>query len=290
MTDTLSFRVRSSLHYCAYEPATVLFSVRCSETSSQHVVDEVITTSAEAERFDLLVGTEQNPFTRLNFPEPGDLDIQHEARVETHPRLVAKDSIPLRGVDTADAYEFPYLFPSRYVPTDLLRSVSQDLFGHLEGACAIAEAVEDWLFENVTYVSGVSSEGTSGADTLLSRAGVCRDFAHLGITFCRALNVPARYVTAYAYGLEPADFHAAFEVYADGIWYLFDGTRRAPLNGFLRIASGRDASEVPLAMLFGNVIGSDVRVDVSWEGGSETPFEPVTREALRDSGSVLLIA
>ncbi len=80
---------------------------------------------------------------------------------------------------------------------------------------------------------------------------MCRDFAHLGIAFCRALGTPARFVTAYAYKLEPADFHACFEAYLGGRWYVFDATRHAPPTGFVRIGVGRDAADTSFATIYG---------------------------------------
>ena len=80
---------------------------------------------------------------------------------------------------------------------------------------------------------------------------MCRDFAHLGISFCRALNIPARLVSCYATGLEPPDFHAIFEAYLDGRWWLFDPTRQAKLDAIVRIGTGRDAAEVSFASFYG---------------------------------------
>lgn len=84
------------------------------------------------------------------------------------------------------------------------------------------------------------------------RRGVCRDFAHLGVTFCRALNIPARLVVGYAnFDEPPPDFHAVFEAYLGGSWVLFDATRMSPLDDLVRIASGRDAKDVAFAMIYG---------------------------------------
>ena len=76
---------------------------------------------------------------------------------------------------------------------------------------------------------------------------MCRDFAHLGITFCRALGIPARFVSAYGYKLYPQDFHAVFEAYLGGRWYLFDPTRLSPPDGLIRIGVGRDAADTAFA-------------------------------------------
>ncbi|MEO7853947.1 MAG: transglutaminase family protein, partial [Rubrivivax sp.] len=89
-------------------------------------------------------------------------------------------------------------------------------------------------------------------DVFVQRAGVCRDFAHLGITFCRALNIPARLVVGYAiFDEPPTDFHAMFEAYLGGRWMLFDPTRMSALEQFVRIATGQDAKDVAFATIYG---------------------------------------
>jgi len=94
----------------------------------------------------------------------------------------------------------------------------------------------------------------SARDVLTNKAGVCRDFAHLGITFCRALNIPARFVTGYTwYPDPPPDFHAIFEAYLGGRWILFDATELAPVTDLVRIATGKDASETAFSTIFGPV-------------------------------------
>lgn len=85
---------------------------------------------------------------------------------------------------------------------------------------------------------------TSSRCSPTASAGVCRDFSHLGITLCRALNIPARAVSAYAFKLQPPDFHAVFEVFLDGGWWLVDPTRLAHVDGMVRIGVGRDAADV----------------------------------------------
>ena len=112
-------------------------------------------------------------------------------------------------------------------------------------------AITDWIHDNVEYVRGSTNSETSAYDTVTQRVGVCRDFAHLGIALCRALNIPARYFTGYAYELEPPDIHACFECYIGGTWMVFDATRLAHLNGLVRIAAGRDAADTAVASVFG---------------------------------------
>jgi transglutaminase-like putative cysteine protease len=105
-------------------------------------------------------------------------------------------------------------------------------------------AVLEWIHRNVDYVPGVSDAETTAERTFVDRAGVCRDFTHLGITMARALGIPARAVSAYALKINEPDFHAIFEVFVENGWWLVDPTRLAPIEGIVRIGSGRDASDI----------------------------------------------
>ena len=135
-----------------------------------------------------------------------------------------------------------YLRPSRYAQSDSLTPMARSEFRGLSGY-PLVQAITDWVFEHLTYASG-SSHPTDGAlDTLLSRRGVCRDFAHVTIALLRALEIPARLVSVYAPGLSPMDFHAVTEAFVDGAWWVIDSTRLAPRQTLLRIATGRDAAD-----------------------------------------------
>ena len=126
-----------------------------------------------------------------------------------------------------------------------LRSLTGRFVSALAGdGVARVMAILEWIHRNVDYVAGVSNAETTAERTFVDRAGVCRDFTHLGITLARALAIPARAVSAYALGLNPPDFHAIFEVYLENGWWLIDATRLAPIEGIVRIGSGRDASDI----------------------------------------------
>ena len=119
----------------------------------------------------------------------------------------------------------------------------QRTFGDTSGGARVL-AILDWIHENIDYEPGSSDSETTAARTFIDRAGVCRDFTHLGVTLCRASGIPARAVSAYAHELSPPDFHAVFEVWLDGGWWMVDPTRLAPIEGLVRIASGRDAADI----------------------------------------------
>jgi transglutaminase-like putative cysteine protease len=130
--------------------------------------------------------------------------------------------------------------------------MAQREFGNLAPGYSRVEAICRWIREHIQYQIGTSNPNTSAADVVVQRAGVCRDFAHLAIAFCRALNIPARFIAGYAnFPDPPPDFHAVFEAFLGGRWYLFDPTDLAPRNQVTRIGTGRDATDVAFATIFG---------------------------------------
>ena len=248
----MRFRVSSDLNYHLDAPATFFFALKCIETGGQHIVQESLITDPQTPFDEFTLGTGMNRFTRIRTDRSGPFQVKYEAAVETQIKIVDSRSLQVNGPGRLDPDAVPLLFPSRYCQSDRLRQQAQDLFGHLTNTHDLAAGIRDWIYDHIAYRSGTSNEQSSAVDTLEQRQGVCRDFAHLGIAFCRAMNVPARYVTCYSYQLNPPDFHACFEVFIDGLWYIFDATRLAPLNGLVRIATGRDAADAAVCTIFGN--------------------------------------
>jgi transglutaminase-like putative cysteine protease len=136
---------------------------------------------------------------------------------------------------------------SRFCPSDALAGFAAGEFGRLEPGTDLAGAIAAWVFERIAYEGGASGPLDTAVDTLLSGAGVCRDFAHLTIALCRALGIPARLAAVYAPGLSPMDFHAVVEVRRGGCWEVHDPTRLAPRSSLVRIATGRDAADTAFA-------------------------------------------
>jgi transglutaminase-like putative cysteine protease len=173
--------------------------------------------------------------------------------------------------------------PSRYCPSDAMSGFAASMFGTVEpvvveaavdigtgtgdgdgepgdaGGAAAADVIDQvaqWVNGHLSYEFGASTGTTTAADTLLSAAGVCRDFTHLTISLLRGLNIPARYVAAYAPGLEPPDFHALVEAHDGTRWRLFDATGLSDPTFAVRIATGVDSAEVP----FMTVLSGDAPV------------------------------
>lgn len=143
-----------------------------------------------------------------------------------------------------------YLMPSRYCQSDQFSSFAEDEFGHLEGGAKI-DAMRAWIHSTFKYVPGSSNAQTTALDTFVQRQGICRDFAHVLITLARASGIPARFVSVYAPGVTPQDFHAVAEIYLDGTWHLVDATGMAPADTIARIGVGSDAADVAFLGVFG---------------------------------------
>jgi transglutaminase-like putative cysteine protease len=150
-----------------------------------------------------------------------------------------------------------FLLGSRYCETDRLSALAWSLFGHTPRGYARVQAIVDYVHRHLTFGYCFASPTRTAFDAYQERVGVCRDFAHLAVAFCRCMNIPARYCTGYLgdigvpYSPAPMDFSAWFEVYLDGRWYTFDARHNQPRIGRIVIAKGRDAADVAITTTFG---------------------------------------
>lgn len=156
-----------------------------------------------------------------------------------------------------------FLMPTRYCESDHLGAAAQQLFVQLTPGYARVQAITEWVREHITYRIGSSNALTTARDVFVQRAGVCRDLAHLSVSFCRALNIPARLVAGYSRFPEPPpDFHALFEAYIGGRWVMFDPTGMVDPAHVVTIATGGDAKDVAFATIFGPARMLSMRPDV----------------------------
>ncbi|OZM74573.1 transglutaminase [Amycolatopsis antarctica] len=165
-----------------------------------------------------------------------------------------------------------YTRPSRYCPSDRLMGLAAGQFGRPGGGRGKIDAIVDFVGSRLFYTPGSSRPTDDAVNTVLAGEGVCRDYAHLCIAFCRAQDIPARFVAVYAPGLRPMDFHAVFEAAVDGHWYAFDATRLAPRASLTRIATGRDASDTAFLSTLGSELDL-LRTTVSATATGELPVE-----------------
>jgi transglutaminase-like putative cysteine protease len=189
---------------------------------------------------------------------PGDFAIAYEAELLlTDPRdLIVPDAAETPVAELPDE-TLSFIMPSRFCLPDELGNDAWQRFGGVAPGWNRVQTIVDFVHGHLEWVAGSSNPWTTAADAYRAGQGVCRDFAHLAITFCRALNIPARYVFGYIPDIdvppvaEPMDFAAWFEAYLDGRWYTFDARNNMPRTGRVVVGRGRDAVDVALITSFG---------------------------------------
>ena len=240
------------LDYEVTHPAHFLFHIESAFHEGHNIIEERLTITPSMKVRTYGDQRNGNRFIRLDAAK-GVLSVNYHAKVEliTAPVPLHLDETPVTAVPD-DVLRF--LMPSRYCESDVMSRAAQQLFGHLPTGLSRVHAIESWIHESIYYLPGFSNSTTTAQEVFVQRAGVCRDFAHLGITLCRALNIPARLVVGYVHFAEPPqDFHAVFEAWVGDRWVLFDGTKMAPIDRLVRVGTGRDAKDVAFATIFGGV-------------------------------------
>jgi transglutaminase-like putative cysteine protease len=161
------------------------------------------------------------------------------------------------SVETLPEETLVYLLGSRYCDTDNLSAIAWSLFGTTTPGWPRVQAVCDFVHQHLTFGYQFARATRTASEAYNEHKGVCRDFAHLAITLCRCLNIPARYCTGYLGDIgvppveAPMDFSGWFEAYVGGTWYTFDARHNVPRIGRVLIARGRDAADVAISMTFG---------------------------------------
>ena len=202
--------------------------------------------------------------------DSGSSRIAYEAELLlADPADVIEPDAPETPVASLPDEVLSFVLPSRFCLPDELGNDAWQRFGELAPGWGRVEAIVDFVHQHLEYVPGASNPWTTATDVYRAGQGVCRDFAHLAITFCRALNVPARYVFGYLPDVgvpgphEPMDFAAWFEAYLDGRWHTFDARNNTPRVGRVVVGRGRDAVDVALITSFGphTLTGFHVRAE-----------------------------
>lgn len=179
-----------------------------------------------------------------------------EIRDSGLPDAVAPDAVQHEVQDLPDA-ALVYLLGSRYCDTDRLADFAWSRFGQTPPGWARAQAICDFVHNHIAFDYQKADSTRTAHDGFTGRFGVCRDFAHLAVTLCRCMNIPARYCTGYLGDIgvppvpDPMDFSAWFEAYLGGRWHTFDARHNRPRIGRILMATGRDATDVALSTNFG---------------------------------------
>ena len=280
----MRFNVSCQVTYAVAKPATLVVNVHALRSGTQQIEHESFAVEPKVPCAEFLNKAGQTRFVRLETGPLPALKLTYHATVATRVRLIPVEKLTAHRAGTVDREVMPFLYPSRYCQSDKLGRLAFSKFGKLKHPFEKVTAITNWIHNNVQYLSGSTNWQTSAFDTVTERVGVCRDFAHLGIALCRALNIPARYFTGYAHRLQPPDFHACFEAHIGGVWLLFDPTKLVPLNGLVRIAHGHDAAETAVATFFGPARSTALTVTCE---PAETGFTPLPAAQLRRKGVCL---
>ena len=265
------------LQYDVQSQSEFVFNICPARTRSQRVLNETLEVEGATPSYTFTDPVTANRINRL-YSEGGPLSIRYRGTVELDHVIDDPATIEERAIRTMPSDVIPYILPSRYCPSDKMRGLALAMFGNIAPGYSRVVAICEWVTQHVRFKPGASNATTCAMDTFDSRTGVCRDYAHLMIAMCRALNIPARYVTGVDFGADPAlgpsDFHAYVEVFLGQRWYLFDASGLSPVMGLIRIGTGRDAADVSFATLFGNVrcLRPVVGIELLAKGGLE--FEP----------------
>lgn len=255
------------LNYDVAPPgADFVFNIHAAHTRCQTVVNETLQIN-----LGLQPQVYTDPATASRYLHlsawPGALQVSYQAILDIQHHFAAPEQIPEIPVVRLPPQVLSYIYPSRYCQSDRMVTMAMAEFGHLRQGYTRVLSIQDWVRRQVKFKQNTTNSTTSALDTMIDRVGVCRDFAHLMIALCRALSIPARFVTGIDYGADPAlgptDFHAYVEVFLGERWYIFDPSGTAIPMGFVRLGTGRDAADVSFATIFGTVQSQSPRIQVS---------------------------
>jgi transglutaminase-like putative cysteine protease len=264
--ETMQIRVGYELVYGCPQPTPMILMLNIHPSRS---MDILVPDEIQTDPF-VPVSQELDHFGnwRSRFVAPaGDFRIFNDALVEDNglPDAVAWGA-PQTAIEALPPDALLYLAGSRYCETDLLSPIAWHLFGPAPAGWGRVQAICDFVHNHIQFGYAFARSTKTAWEVYQERAGVCRDFAHLAIAFCRSMNIPARYCTGYLgdigvpASLAPMDFSGWFEAFLDGRWYTFDARHNSPRIGRIVIARGRDATDVAISTAFGPSLLRSFRV------------------------------
>lgn len=244
--------IEAILDYDFAEPTDVLLAVEAAALPDQRIVSQshIINNAGPLTNKVGGSGVGRRTWTRTG---TGRMLSTYRATVDVDRPAIDLVSLAKSPLASLPEDVLPFIWPSRYCEADRFVSFVCGHFPDLEGGALVA-ALRDWVRDNLIYVPGSSDGTTTAADTFVAQQGVCRDYAHLTAALIRSRDIPARLVSVYALDLDPPDFHAVVEVWLDGAWHIVDSTGLAPVETMVRIAVGRDATDIAFMTAFGNAM------------------------------------
>jgi transglutaminase-like putative cysteine protease len=266
MIDTgLRIDVGCGFKYEVAVPTPAIFMVRPDVQDGQELLAEYWMLEPHAPYHDYrdLYGN----ICRRTILPPGLSSVHYSAVVSVSSELdpYAPDAAQYPAQELPDDVLL-YTLPSRYCVSDVLSDAACGLFGGTPTGWARVQAICDYVHGHLRFSYGTSTPVTTALDAFQNQVGVCRDFAHLAISFCRAMNIPARYAFGYLPDIDdpppdaPMDFCAWFEAYLDGAWWTFDARNNERRRGRAVIARGRDALDVAMVTTYGKALLHEMTV------------------------------
>jgi transglutaminase-like putative cysteine protease len=239
--DTRSVSARLQLEVDESEPADIILQLAAADDASLTLTERLTVTGPGGEVETQVVAMPYAGRAHRFTGYPGAYEVAYDA-------TVGGRATPAR---ITDADSILFLRPSRYAESDRLVATAAREFAGISDARELVTAVTSWVGTRLSYLPGISRPTDGSIEALLSREGVCRDYAQLVIALLRARDIPARIAAVYAPGLSPMDFHAVAEVAIDGDWYVVDATMLAPRESLVRISTGRDAADTAFLSTYG---------------------------------------
>ena len=264
-TPRLTVRVGCRLVYNAINPTPIVLMARPRLAAHQFFMSDQLKIEPQTP-YEELTDWLGNPVERWEIP-PGQTTIMNDSLIEV-PSV--SDDFNRRTFSTPviklprDVYR--YVLPSRYCDSDKLQAFAAAQFGYIINGVDRVIAIGNWVHHNIRYVTGSGQPDISASEIVARGYGVCRDFAHVAIALCRAVNIPARYVTGHLPDIgcwdpgTPMDFHAYMEAYLDGQWCIFDARYNTPRIGRIKIAHGLDAADCAFSTTFGDARLTSIQV------------------------------
>lgn len=256
----ITLKATCQLDYYFSQLTPVIFLLRPQSGLAQTILQEnfEITPPLSATEYTDSFG---NRCDRLLFPV-GDYQVSLSVDVSTTEMIDVAPGLEKTPIEQLPSNTLVYLLPSRYCLPEFLLQESANITANFANGYDKAAAICDYIHQNIRYEYGSSSTETTAVDTWQQKKGVCRDFAHLGISLTRALGMPARMVVGYLYQLDPMDLHAWYEVFIGGRWYTFDPTQAKPKGGRVILGYGRDAADVAFATFYAPFELKNMQVNV----------------------------